>query len=218
MLHLADRRLAPRQIIARGRVAERITGRGLPDLTGTLSFRAGAAPLRPLPVRFLPRREGFFAFSLIPERDMPNLAAAASVVLRAEYRSAGSAPILAERTVAGSALAFAEVPRSVAGQTLSVRVVAGAPFDLSAEIDPVPVALAGIVLRDHDVAEPIAGVTVAAGAASTVTDAAGRFFLPVLPLAAEVSLTLTEGTTVTAVPFRIDYARPVNRATLSLPS
>jgi hypothetical protein len=121
-----------------------------------------------------------------------------------------------DRTVAGSDLALTEVSRTVAGQTLIVTTIAGAPFDLSAEIDPAPVALAGIVLRDHDPAEPLAGIGVAAGGAPAVTDGAGRFFIPALPLAAELSLTLTEGGTTTILPLRVDFAQPINKATLSL--
>jgi hypothetical protein len=91
MVHVADRRLTPRQIIASGRIAERITGRGLTELSGSLSFRVGTAPWRPLAVSFAPRPEGFVAFSLLPGRDMPDLSAAVSVTLRAEYRRAGTA-------------------------------------------------------------------------------------------------------------------------------
>lgn len=218
MLVLADARLPVRQTIAAGRAAERITERGLTALSATLSFRAGTDPLRPLPARFHLRAEGYFAFGLIPERDMPDLSAASSVTLRAEFERHGTAPVAVEATVPGAALALEEVERTVAGRTVTVERIAGAPFDLSLMVDPAPVALAGIVLRDHDPAAPAAGVTVTAGPAAVLTDAGGRFFLPALPLVAEVELELTDGTETTTQPFHIDYETPVNRVSLSLPS
>jgi hypothetical protein len=218
MLHFADQRLAPRQIIAAGRVAERITGRGLPDLSGTLLFRSNTPEWRSLPASFSARAEGFVAFSLIPGRDMPDLSAFAAVTLRAEYQRARLAPVVAERTITGAELALQEVPRRLGGRTLSALVISGAPFDLSAEVDPLPVALAGVVLRDHDPAEPVAGVEVSAGGAKVLSDAGGRFFLPALPLVALLSLKITEDGEDTIFPFHIDYAKPVNSVTLSLPS
>jgi hypothetical protein len=217
MLHLADTRPAIRQNLATGRVSERITGRGLAVVSATLFAQALPGPLMLLAARFLARKEGYFAFSIQPERDMPDLSGAANVVVRAEFHFASRAPLLAERTVAGSVLALEDSPRSIAGQEVTLRTVTGAPIDLSVAADPAPVGLQGIVLRDHDPAQPVAGVGVAAGSALTLTDPQGRFFLPALPLLVEVVLNLTENGTTTSHPFRIDYARPVNSATLSLP-
>jgi hypothetical protein len=216
-MHFADTRLPVRQNLAVGRVSENITRRGLAARSATLSAQATAGPLVPLAARFLTRAEGYFAFSILPGSDMPDFSAAANVTLRAEFRFAARPPILAERTVAGSVLALADTVRSIAGQDVTVRTVTGAPIDLSVAADPAPVALQGIVLREHDPAQPLEGITVAAGPAQTATDAQGRFFLPALPLVAEVVLDLTENGTTTHHPFRIDYERPVNSATLSLP-
>ena len=216
MLHIAAGRLAPQQVIASGRAAERITGRGLPVLTGALSYRVDGGASLALPARFAVRAEGFFAFSLQPERDMPKLASAASVVIRASLRGRGSLEVVSERTVLGSAMALVEQSRTLAGQTLKQLMIVGAPFDVSMEVDPAPVALAGVVLRDHDPSEPVGGVSVSAGATTVVTDDSGRFFIASLPLHAVASLTLTEGGTPTVVSLPIDYERPVNRATFSL--
>lgn len=217
MLHLADIRLPVRQNLAVGRVSERITERGLAVLSATLSLQAGAGPVVPLAARFLTRPEGYFAFNILPERDMPDVSGAADVVLRAEFQIAEGTPVIAERTVAGSALALTDSPRTVAGQNVTVRSVAGAPVDLSVAADPAPVALQGIVLRGNDPAQPVAGAGVAAGPAQSVTDAQGRFFLPALPLAAQVELAVTDNATTTTHAFRIDYERPVNSVVLSLP-
>jgi hypothetical protein len=217
MLHLADTRPPIRQNVATGRVSERITGRGLAADSAVLSAQPDGGAILPLAARFLMRAEGYFAFSILPERDMPDFSAATNVKLRAEFRFRARNPIVKERTVAGSALALVDTTRSVAGQDVTLRTVTGAPIDLTVDADPAPVALQGIVLRAHDPAEPIAGIGVEAGTAQTVTDEQGRFFLPNLPLLAEVSLKLTENATVTNQAFRIDYEQPVNSVTLSLP-
>ena len=200
MLHLSDARPAIRQNLATGRVSERITGRGLAVASAALSMQADAGPRLPLAARFLARAEGYFAFSILPERDMPDVSAATNVALRAEFHLGPDAPILTERTVAGSAFALEDTPRTIAGQQVILRTVAGAPIDLSVDTDPTPVALQGIVLRDHDPAQPVAQVQVAAGPTNALTDAQGRFFLPALPLLAEVVLDLTENGTTTAAP------------------
>jgi hypothetical protein len=222
MLVLADDLLPVRQTIASGRAAERITGRALTALSATLSFRVGTGLFRPLPARFHSRAEGYFAFGLIPARDLPDPSAAPSFTLRAELEleleRAGAAPAAVEATVPGAALALEEVEQDLGGRTVRIERIAGAPFDLSLSVDPSPVALAGIVLRDHDPATPAAGVTVTAGSTSAVTDSGGRFFLSALPLLAEVALDLTDGPTTTTQPFHIDYETPINRVSLSLPS
>lgn len=162
MLVLADDLLPVRQTIASGRAAERITGRALTGLSATLSFRVGTGLFRPLPARFHSRAEGYFAFGLIPARDLPDVGGAPSVTLRADFERTGGAPAAVEATVPGAALALEEIERDLGGRTVRIERIAGAPFDLSLSVDPAPVALAGIVLRDHDPAAPAVGVTVIA--------------------------------------------------------
>jgi hypothetical protein len=217
MLHLADTHPVVRQNLATGRVSERITGRGIAVDSAILTAKVGVAPPLPLAARFLKRAEGYFAFSILPGRDMPDFSAAANVTLRAEFHLGSGAPLVSEQSVAGGTLALVETTRKVAGQDVKLRTIKQAPVDLSVEIDPPPVALQGIVLREHDPAQPIAGITVEAGPVQALSDAQGRFFLSPLPLLAEVVLKLTENGTTTNRAFRVDYSRPVNSATLSLP-
>jgi hypothetical protein len=185
--------------------------------SGRLTLQAGAGPILPLASRFAMRPEGFFAFSILPDRDMPDVAAAAAVTLRAEFGFTSRAPIVSERTVAGSTLALGDTEHTVAGQTVTLRTILNAPVDLSIESDPAPVALQGIVLRAHDPAQPVPDVLVAVGSVNTVTDAQGRFFLTQLPLLAEAVVEVTDGGTTTEHALHIDYERPVNSVTLSLP-
>lgn len=217
MLHLADRHLAVRQNLATGRIGERITGRGLDVVSASLSARIGAGPFRPIAARFMRRAEGYFAFNLQPARDMPDFSAALDVTLRAEFQRDGNGPIVIERTVQGSDLTLRDNVRDIAGRQVIVRTIAGAPVDLSITTDPAAVALQGIVLRNHDPSQPLADIGVMAGAAAATTNAQGRFFLPALPLLATVVIELTEDSTVTNHQYHIDYARPVNSVTLSLP-
>ena len=217
MLYLADRHLSVRQNLATGRIGERITGRGLEIVSASVSARVAAGPFRPIAARFMRRSEGYFAFNLQPARDMPDFSAAPSVTLRAEFYRDGNGPIVIERTVQGSVLTLQDNIRDIAGQQVIVRTIAGAPIDLSVTTDPAAVALQGIVLRSHDPLQPLAGIGATAGAVSTTTDAQGRFFLPALPLLATVVIELTEDSIVTNHPYHIDYARPVNSVTLSLP-
>jgi len=217
-LALADDRPSASQAIAVGRAAERITGRALADLSATLWYRTGMEPFLPLAVRFRMGAEGYFAFALMPDRDLPDVSGAPSVVLRAQFQRRGVALDPVEATVPGAALAIEEIERPVGGRIVRIRRIAGRPVDLSLSVDPRPVALAGIVIRDHDPAVPAAGVTVTAGLTSTVSDAGGRFFLPALPSLPDLVIQLADGATTSNHHVHLDHETPVNRVSLSLPS
>src|SRR5690348_17779975 len=62
-----------------------------------------------------PPRSTLFPYTTL-FRSMPDFSAAPNVKLRAEFHRAAGAPIVAERTVAGSALALKETTRKVDGQ------------------------------------------------------------------------------------------------------
>jgi hypothetical protein len=216
---LADDRPSVRQSIATGRAGERITGRGLTDLSATLSFSADGIRFIQLPVRFRLGGEGYFAFAQAPGSVPPDLSGFSQVVLRAVFRRPGVAPDVVDVTVRGDDLALEDVEHDLHGQTIRFRRIAAAPFDMSLAVDPAHVALAGIVLRDHDPTSPVADVTVTVsdGPAPIVTDASGRFFVPQLPLLPDVEIELADGPATTSVPYHIDYQAPVNHVSLSLP-
>ena len=217
MLHVADQRPAFLQTLATGRISERITRRGLRPTDAILELGAEAGPLRPVPARFGARIGGYFAFCIQPDRDLPDLSAVPQAMLRATFHLAARPPVVSERLIAGDSLSLVDQVRTIAGQDMLVRALATAAIDLLVEIDPTPVALQGVVLRRHDPLQPAAGVEVAAGPAQGLTDSGGWFFLPALPLLEAFDLVVTENGVATSFPFRPDYARPVNRATLSLP-
>jgi hypothetical protein len=218
MLHLTANMVGLRQILATGRLSERVTGRSLAANSATLSAKQGAGPVLGIAARFAARGEGYFAFNVIPMRDVPALSGGGAVTLRAEFKVDGRPVLVTEATVSLADLALEDASRTIDGQTVVLKRVKGAPFDLSAQIDPPAAALQGIVLHANDPAQPVAGVTVEAGPASTVTDNDGRFFLTPLPLQAVVTLKLTKNASTASESFQIDYDRPVNIVTLSLPA
>ena len=218
MLHLTSGHVGLRQTIATGRISEHVTGRHLAASSATMSIRQGAGPIMSIPARVAVRGAGYFAFNVMPSRDMPRLSGGGDVTLRAEFQFDNRLALISEATIPAADIALENAPRTIAGQVVVLRRVKGAPFDLSIQVEPTPVALQGIVLHGNDPAQPVAGVSVEAGPVSAITDAGGRFFLAPLPLQAVVSLQLIKNGTATNQIFQVDYDRPVNTATFSLPA
>lgn len=219
MIHLPDKTLPSTQVIVMGRLREEITDRGLEGFSASLSFAHAGLPSLPLPARLNLGREGYFAFHMVPAQEMPPFPSDATVTLVVDFEPAGHAAVSVSQEIAGADLALVDRPVSVDDQGLSVRVIAGAPFDFSASIPPEPVALQGTVLRDFDPTTPAENVIIRADAEPAVTtDAAGRFFIPRLPITAAATLTLTDQGAATTETYRPDFSQPVNKVTLSLES
>lgn len=218
MILLADPTVPLRQVLVRGRIADQVTGRGLRPSAVLLSFRH-AAGAGVLPGALTLAADGWYALHLVPAAQMPDLSAAGTVTFTARITVTGREPVEVSRDVAGGDLAVVDVPVEIDGADRVVARVTGAPLELSAVLAPPPVALDGIVLRDHDPERPAAGVTVrveGAGADET-TDAGGRFFLSPLPVAASVLLHLTDGAATSTARVHVDHSRPVCAVTLSVP-
>jgi hypothetical protein len=217
-LRFPSARLGLRQSLAAGRLFEQFTERGFPDFSARLAYAhpAGAGVFGTILVK---QPAGYFALQLSPEREMPDLAAAGTVDLTLTLEIPGRAPIALPLATTGAALAVVEETRTIAGQSVTVRRVAGAPFPFQAALPPPPVLLDGLALLDGDPETPGAGIDVTAlGAPTVVTDAEGRFRIPALPLAAMVTLRFDDGATQTEIPFRPDYSRAAMTATFPLPS
>lgn len=213
---LASSSLAPRQLLLRGRVSEAITGRGLAPSEIRVEAEQGAVRAA-LPVTITHKPGGWYGAHLVPRGVWPVFAPAPDVTLWVTFTLPGRAPSLLSQTVSASALDLTSVALSLAGQPVHADRISGAPFDFSLSLDPLPVALAGTVIRDHDPSDPIAGVTLtAAPAAPVLSDAQGQFFIPALPVLEQVQIGLSTGGPVTNVTLTPDYARRVNMATLSL--
>jgi hypothetical protein len=79
MLHLTANMVGLRQTLATGRLSERVTGRSLAATSATLSAKQGAGPMLPIGARFVARGEGYFAFNVVPARDVPTLSGGGAV-------------------------------------------------------------------------------------------------------------------------------------------
>lgn len=218
MIRLADRTLGLRQVLASGRVADAVTGRGLDGFDITLRFTHGGGSGE-LPGALALKPDGWFAVQLRPAAQMPDLATVGPVTLTVRVTVPGRPPVEARQVVDGSELALVERSVRVSDTETVVEYVAGAPFTFSITLPPQPVALAGMVVRDHDPDVPVAGVELRADdGPPVVTDARGRFFLPALPVAESVTLALIEGEDQSVITYRPDFSRPVNTVTLSRPT
>jgi hypothetical protein len=213
---VADGVVGTRQVLARGRVADALSGRGLPRPEVTLRFRhSGGSGV--LPTTLALRADGWFALHVSPA-DVPDLGGSGPITVTARITVAGREPVELERVVDGARFARTTIAVDVLGTTSSAEVLAGPPLDLVVAIPPRPVALQGVVLRDHDPERPAAGVQVRADDGPDVTtDAAGRFVLAELPVAETVTLTVAENGQESSTPFRPDHSRPINTVTLTRP-
>jgi hypothetical protein len=219
MLVLLEKRPAILQALGIGQLTEDITQRAFENYEITMAY-SHAGGSGPLPVTLQKKPGGFFALQLPPERAMPDFSARADVTLTATIAIQGRAAIDVAQTIPGTSLALTDTTASVAGTSVTYRRISGAPFDFSTQIAPRAVALQGVILRDHDPANPVSDVSVtttpAASGGAVTSDVDGIFFIPVLPIAEVITLNLDEDGTMTNVPFRPDYARPVNTLTASL--
>ena len=106
----------------------------------------------------------------------------------------------------------------VSGISVSRQNLRGAPFTISVVMSPPTVRLAGVIVRDGDLAAGVDGadVTLDGDAGTTITtDATGRFLFPALPLQRTVEVAASKGADSAARTHLIDYRKPTNRLTLN---
>lgn len=213
---------ALRQALVTGRFTDRVTARGIETFDARLEYQLPGpdTAFEPLPARLQRSRGGYFAFHLDPGREMPRFEGATQVSLRVTWLAPGREVI--SQTVQIDAADLGVVPEEVVldGRTARIEKVAGAPFDFSESVDPAPVALAGHVLRDHDPDTPAAGATIEVtdptSTAIATADAAGWFRIDALPVAAQVTLRVTDGANTAETVIRPDFGTPVNETVLSV--
>lgn len=225
MTRLADPKLSPPQALACGRVFDSISGEGVDDFEATLAYAhsggSGSPPVSGgFPLLLGHRADGWFVLSLRNPAQMPDLSTAPMVTLTLRVAVPAREPVEVTRDVPGDRLAVVTATLEVGDATVTAPAIPDAPWSFDVPLDPRPVALAGIVLREHDPEAPAAGVSVGVSGTSTVvvTDTGGRFFVPDLPVQVTVTLTLDEGAGPQQTRLvRLDYDQPVNLVTLSLP-
>lgn len=217
-LHLPSSHVDLRQALATGRFSEAITERPIEGFSAALDY-AHANGGGTFAAVLATKPGGWFTLHLHPDRDMPDLSGAGTVTLTLRLSREGQPDVTVAQDVPGAALALVETTHTVAGQEVTARRIAAAPFAFAATVEPRSVLLDGLVLFDNDPETPAAGVTVtAAPAAPVATDGAGRFRIPALPVTERVTLAFDDGGDVTERTLRPDYPRPAMAATFSIPS
>ncbi|GAA1865281.1 hypothetical protein GCM10009715_10560 [Paeniglutamicibacter psychrophenolicus] len=216
MIRLAETLVAARQALGTGRVADAVTGTALEHYSIELGYRIGPESGR-FPALLGRRPNGWFVLQL-RAADLPaDLETATEVEITARITAPGREPADVVHTVPGSHFAITVLdPAAPSG--MRVAAFAGPVLDFTVRLNPPAAALRGTVLFENDPRHPAAGATVrAAPLPGATTDAAGRFYIPALPLLRSVELLLEHGTTHATRSVQVDYTRPVNIATLSLP-
>lgn len=205
-----------RQVLLAGRIAETVTGRPLVAAAARLEvLEAGAA--RALPADFRQDPSGWYAFSTsgLPALPTPPLTGPASLRLTVTLADGRVRQGLAALDDAGLARVARVIRFGSAG--FAATVLAGAPFALDLTFDPAAIALSGMVIGDHDPAQPVANASVSMGALAATTGSDGRFRLGPLPVASVLSISVDHGATHASFPFRPDYSTPLNHTELSIP-
>ncbi len=217
-LGLADTTIDTRASLATGRFFERITQRVFEGYEATLGY-SHAGGNGTFATTLAAKPGGYFSLHLHPSRDLPDLSGAGLVTLSLTLRQEGRPDVVVDRDVDGADLARVETDLTIGGQAVHGVSVASAPFHFTAAVPPAPVRLEGLILHDHDVEAPAAGVTVtAAPAAPVVSGSDGRFAIPALPVTESLTLTFDDAGTVTEVIVRPDFARHAMSVAFSVPT
>lgn len=217
MTKFADAVLDARQVLARGQVANAVTGQGVEGYSVQIEVlldAAGSPSSMPVTVNYLPH--GWFAAWVIPARLPTGLAEATEVELTVYLNAPGYTPMRASQSVPGSHFALQQNPlESLPGS--AVRTLSGATLDFRFQLAPDPVGLRGIVIYEHDPTRPVPHAQLsAAGIPALNANADGRFVIAALPALPVVEITVSDGTTSQTHHVAIDHELPVNVATLSL--
>ena len=217
-LRLADTTIDTRASLATGRFFEQITERSFRDFTAALDYsHAGVEGTFMTTLSTKPG--GYFALHAHAVRDLPDLGGAGAVRLRLRLGREGLPDEVVTQDVAGADLALVETALTLGGEPVQGVGLAAAPFHFSVGVPPRPVRLDGLVLHDHDLESPAAGVTVTvAPAAPVVTGPDGRFIIPALPVAESLTLTFDDAGAETDVVLRPDYDRHAMSVTFSVPT
>lgn len=216
MIAHPDKVIPGRQVLAFGRVSDAVRGTAVSWARIVLEYRVdGQRGRLPVQINFGPG--GWFAAHL-PAAALAGgvLAASAQIDVLATITAPGYRSVTLSRRVAGSHFVTEQIDLAhLPGQRLTRW--AGEALDFSAALDPPAVALRGVVIHDHDPAQPVGAATVTVSPAPAVTaDGAGRFFISALPLTRLVQITVSDGANEQTHQWPVDFGHPVNSATLSL--
>lgn len=218
-LALASTTVPIRQVLAQGRFYESITNRGMAGFHATLGYsHAGGEGIFRTAQTILP--EGYFALHLDPGNTMPNLSQVDSVTLILTLIRASAAPVIAQVNVDGADLSLEEQEHTVNNQLVRVHRISGAPFVFDMPVEPKPILLDGLLLRNSNPEEPAGDVEVSVlGITETVvTNPEGRFRITTLPISETVTLQFDDNGTVYKRTLRPAWGNGSMTQTFSLPS
>lgn len=204
-----------RQTLVIGRVSDAVSNRAIDDVALALAYDpVGTGKFTTLPAMLRRLGDGWFAFHLAPDLVRP-ADARATPTMRVSANAPGHGTAESLRVLDPTDLALDVEQRVIAGQPAQLPRLRGAPFRVDLALSPVAVALEGYVFAKGDSDRPVDGAQIAVvkpvGGATTQTDKMG-FFRVVLPVAAEVTIAVTDGGEPVKHLVRPDFGRRINRA------
>lgn len=212
------------QALVAGRVRDALTG-GAPPRLSNLSLalrRGGESAFGPFPgpVRLMDGMHFTTWGSL--ERLFPAGPPPGGLDFRVEVEAPGYRPGLAEFSVPAEHLVPVEEVVQVGDREVRVTAFPNLPRIVEVALEPLPVALAGWVIDDHDPETPVPGatarVTAPAPRGPVTTDERGYFRIPDLPVALSVTVEIRQGPRSLVQEVALRPTDPLNERTFSLPA
>ncbi|MDL0433539.1 hypothetical protein QPM17_20550 [Marinobacter sp. TBZ242] len=158
--------------------------------------------------------DGYFCFSASGGSVFGDRSPMPDMQFRLDIKAPGYQPLSHDFELASGRLVSTESDLELAGQSREVTRITGPFDDLTLELSPTPLRLTGQILRDGDPEAPLANAEVTVSAPETrpavTTDERGFFAIDNLPLAREITLTLSDGSDDQSQTVRLDYRQPVN--------
>ncbi|WP_417538724.1 carboxypeptidase-like regulatory domain-containing protein [Marinobacter sp.] len=209
------------QAIISGRIRNLISGQAVPQgLMVKLWYRpvpegaASPADYKLSKLYLKLTADGYFCFSASGGSVFGGRSPAPDMQFRLDINAPGFQPLSHSFELGSEQLTSMRSTLELAGAEEEVTRVAGPFEDLDVQISPLPLRLAGQVLKDGDPDTPLAHASVTVSAPeprpTVTTDERGFFIIDNLPLAGEVTVTLSDGNNDVNQTLVLDYQRPVN--------
>lgn len=214
-----------RQALVVGRIHDALRGTAPADVASlTVAFRKGGGAGAFLPFPEAPRLlDGmYYACAGAPEAVLSDLGPADGLDLRVTVEAPSYQAATVEATLPPTALGSVDEPATVGGIDTVLRRWPGLPAVVDVPLQPLPVALEGRVIDDHDPAQPVVGATARVTAPESrgpvTTDARGAFRIENLPVALAVTVEIALGPRTLTAEVEVEPDVPMNQRTFSLPA
>lgn len=217
-----DRFFAQQALIV-GRVRDGLTE--MPTLQPpmvTLYYQAAAGqPLPRYPLQPRLQADGSFVLAGDPTRAFPPLTGVQTLDLRLVVEAAGYQAASEEFSLSAADVTPQPQPRTIAGQTVMLPLLAAPLFEHNFDLLPRPMSLSGRVVDADNPNQAVDGaevrITAPAPRGPVFSNANGFFNLPDLPVAPQVTVRITKaGFVVLEIPITLDYRQPVYQQTFAL--